>query len=57
MATDKQKELKVTWTARPSGKYTEMEYTILYHARNEKENKVCWYSASVTLTTAIVHVF
>jgi len=39
--TDKWNELEVSWTARAAWRYTKMEYTILYHARNERENKVC----------------
>lgn len=38
--TTNQKELRVSWTARTAAKYTKVEYTILYHARNEMENKV-----------------
>ncbi|KAL9978321.1 hypothetical protein ACROYT_G015821 [Oculina patagonica] len=37
--TDKDRELRVSWTARSSWKYYETEYTILYQAKHEMENK------------------
>jgi len=54
--TDKGNELKVSWTARAVWRYAIMEYTILYHARNEMENKVCWYCIVKLYSTAIIIV-
>ncbi|KAL9978277.1 hypothetical protein ACROYT_G015776 [Oculina patagonica] len=52
--TDKEGELRVSWTARDSWKYsTKIEYTILYHAENEMENetKVIRNKTEFTLLT------
>ena len=43
MATDKQKQLRVSWIPKRAWSYAETEYTILYHSKHDMKNKVCCY--------------
>ena len=49
--SDRNQELKVSWAEKRDWRYTDIEYTVLYHTWGDKHNKVCFLDTHVDCKT------